>query len=523
MFDGRIPESIIGESTSKKTTMNRRILTYGQMVSFGLLLQVASAAVPALKNAPEAAGGTGLKVRALHGSQVVQSVAPKALYYRFRRGEETWKETHFVVRELWREAQRGCRWKDRKGNEQVVASLVAPLPAFDADHAKREDIKAKMDEAADAFKNPSDEELAAWVSAYTGTDVEATALKELSVSSLAAVRTVDLGKANRAAALFQMKSGEWHYAEFSFVQLAKPSEVARLLKLFLSTVVVEGATPGPAREGRWLTLKVPGYVFKTDLFESQAKAFIKNTGRQMEAMQAAYRRYVPPTKTLGESTIRVFSTRKEYDDYLARATGTEAGRTIGLWSPSHEELLILDMGKSAREETAKIMRHEAFHQYLFYATGGEHHAVWFNEGHACFFENVLYDAKRNVVRVTDDPRDRRPAAVGAAPERFAALVPKILMLDHEAFYAGTLKEVNERYAAAWAAVYFLQKAVPTFAEFAAYAKVLPTYRKALTEGASANEATRQAWDTVKGRDFVADFAMFWNKRTAAKNYEPPKS
>ena len=481
----------------------------------------ASAAVPVLKNAPETAGNAGIKVRPLQGGQVIQAVAPKAMFYRFHQGEEKWQETHFDVREFWRAAQGGCRWKDRKGNELVVAALVAPLPGFEADHAKREDIEAKMSETADAFKEATDEMLADWVSAYSGTNVGAAALKEMSVSSLAAVRTIDFGKANRAAAVFRMKSGGWHYAAFSFAQPAKPAEVTRLLKQFLSAVVATEAGAGSAKEGRWLTLKVPGYVFKTDLSESQAKAFVRNTGRLMEAMQAAYRRYVPPTKKLGESTIRVFSRQEEYDDYVSRATGKESGRTIGLWSPGHEELLVLDMGNSAREETAKILRHEAFHQYLFYATGGEYHAVWFNEGHAGFFENVQYDAKRNAVRVTDDPRDRRPAAVGADPERFAALVPKILMLDHEAFYAGTLKEVNERYSAAWAAVYFLQKGAPALAEFAAYRKVLPTYRKAMSEGADANEATRQAWDTVKGRDFAADFVKFWNKRTAAKNYEPP--
>lgn len=59
-------------------------------------------------------------------------------------------------------------------------------------------------------------------------------------------------------------------------------------------------------------------------------------------------------------------------------TGTLSA--AGLWSPTHEELLILDLGKSVREKTQKTLRHEAFHQYLFYATGGEHHAVWFNEG-----------------------------------------------------------------------------------------------------------------------------------------------
>ena len=106
----------------------------------------ASAAVPVLKNAPETAGTAGIKVRPLQGGQVVQAVAPKAMFYRFHRGEEKWQETHFDVLEFWRAAQGGCRWKDRKGNELVVAALVAPLPGFEADHAKREDIEAKMSE-----------------------------------------------------------------------------------------------------------------------------------------------------------------------------------------------------------------------------------------------------------------------------------------------------------------------------------------------------------------------------------------
>ncbi len=99
------------------------------------------------------------------------------------------------------------------------------------------------------------------------------------------------------------------------------------------------------------------------------------------------------------------------------ATGEAGDRTIGLWSPSHEELLILDMGNSARNETLKTMRHEAFHQYLYYATGNGRHAVWFNEGHATFFENVSYDAKKNYIRIWDDPKDRRPAAVASDPGR----------------------------------------------------------------------------------------------------------
>ena len=98
---------------------------------------------------------------------------------------------------------------------------------------------------------------------------------------------------------------------------------------------------------------------------------------------------------------------------------------------------------------------------------------------------------------------------------------EILPLDHAAFYSGTLHEVNDRYTAAWAAVYFLQKGAPTFKEFEMYRNVLPTYLKAMQEGRSAQEATELAWEGVKDRDFVADFLKFWGKRGGAAKYEPP--
>lgn len=484
------------------------------------------AAVPQLKGSPEAAGATGLKVKPLAGAKAVQAVTPKAQHWSYKRGEEKWTETHFDVKELWTLLQRGCEWKDRKGNTLTLATPTAFCPEFEKEHAKREDIEAKMKEDEEIFKDPSDETLAKWMGAFSGKSVEAGALSALEIPSLDAARLVDFGDGLRTAAFFRTKAGTWHYAEFKFAQEAKPKEGERLMRQFLAAVQVDKAKGGAAKggdivvEGKWMTLNMPGYVFKTDLSKSQGLAFVKTAGRMMEAMQAAYKRYVPPQKDMKASTIRVFATREGYNEYMKGATGDSGERTIGLWSPSHEELLILDQGNSARAETMKTMRHEAFHQYLFYATGKGNHAMWFNEGHACFFENVSYDARKNYVRINDDPRDRRPSAVAADPEKYAKLVPEIIRLDHNAFYSGTLSEVNEHYTAAWAAIYFLEKGAPAFKEFADYKNVLPTYMKAMAEGKDWKEATEEAWEGVKSRDFAADFLKFWGKRNAARAFEP---
>ena len=499
-----------------------------QFVSFSLAALVLPAAlyaaVPQLKGSQETAGAMGLKVKPPTGSKMKQAVTPKGQNRMFLRGAEKWTETHYDAREIWYGHECGAVWKDRKGNQLAVATPTAFCPSFEKGHAKREDIMSQMSGDADAFKEPNDETLARWASEFSEKDVKVEALVKCDVPPHSDVRLVSFDGASLGAAFFKTPAGTWHYAEFRLAQVAKPKEIEGLLRQFLKGVSVDKAKTaagGVVMEGKWMTVEVPGYRFKTDLSRSQGMAFVKNAGRLMEAMQAAYRRYVPPQKEMGVSTVRVFATRDGYNEYMKGATGEAGDRTIGLWSPSHEELLILDMGNSARSETLKTMRHEAFHQYLYYATGRGGHAMWFNEGHAGFFENVSFDAKKNYVRVWDDPKDRRPAAVASDPERFARLVKDILMLDHEAFYDGTLREVNDRYSAAWAAIYFLQKGSHAFKEFADYQGVVPAYLEAMKEGKSAREATRIAWEGVAQRDFVADFLKFWGKRTAARRYEPP--
>ena len=501
-------------------------MTKLSMVAFGCVVLTCGtlpAAVPQLKGTPEVAGSMGLKVKAMTGSQMVQALTPKSQRWGFRRGDRSWSETHYAVRDIWLAHERGAEWKDRKGNRFILAKPTAFCPALDREHAKKEDIDAAMDESGEAFKDPTDETLTRWAGEFSGKELGVDALVSDEVPSLASVRLVNFGSDSRCAAFFKVASGSWYYAQFDLAQAAKPKERETLLRQFLKGVVVDKAKAmggGIVMEGRWMTVDVPGYRFKTDLSRSQGQAFIKNAGRLMEAMQAAYKRYVPPQKDLGVSTVRVFATRDGYNEYMKGATGESGDSTIGLWSPSHEELLILDMGNSARNETLKTMRHEAFHQYLFYATGSGRHAMWFNEGHACFFENVSYDAKKNYVRIWDDPKDRRPAAVARDPERYARLAKEILLLPREDFYGGTLQEVNDRYSAAWAIVYFLEKGAPSFKEFSDYAGVLPAYLAAMKDGKSAQEATRIAWKGVAQRNFVDDFVKFWNKRNAARRYEP---
>lgn len=504
--------------------MNAKNAKIVGMALAALSLCTAGAAAPRLKGSPEAAGGTGLKIRTFAGSKAQPALTPKAQHWRFSRGEEKWTETHYDAREIWMARERVGEWKDKRGNVLTLAAPSAFCPEFEKGHAKREDIEKKMAGDDGAFADPDDKALARWAGAFADKTVMPDAVMPLTVTGFDAVRWVDMDEASSLGVFFRPKAGKWYYAAFSFADPLRPKEADTFVKTFLKGVVQGKAAArkdGISVSGQWKKFpEKDGYLYQTDLSLTQAQAFIKMAGRMMAAMREAYMRYVPPVKKLGVSSVRIFASREGYNAYMQGATGESGERSIGLWSPSHEELLILDQGNSARAETLKIMRHEAFHQYLFYATGRGNHAMWFNEGHACLFENVQYDAKKNRVRTWDDPTDRRAMRVSADPGKIAGLMEKILACDYKAFYAGTLEEVNDRYTAAWALVYFLQKGAPSMPAFSAYAGVLPAYMSAMAAGKSAEEATREAFASVAQRDLAQDFLAFWSKRTGARKYEP---
>ena len=153
-----------------------------------------------------------------------------------------------------------------------------------------------------------------------------------------------------------------------------------------------------------------------------------------------------------------------------------------------------------------------------------HPSSWFNEGHACFFETGGYSASARRLTPNDDSEQRRPKDLAKDVLGIAKLIPQILPLSHDKFYAGQLADVNRRYAAAWAVTYFLEKGIWVMDGMEAYKNVLPTYLKLMEDGKVSSEAaTEKAWASVAGRDVVADFIRFWNDpkaRKAARAYDP---
>ena len=310
----------------------------------------------------------------------------------------------------------------------------------------------------------------------------------------------------------KMPDGTEYYLDFVFAEDVPEAAAKRLLKDAAASLSTKTTGVSAAHAAmKWWTATNAQYKIMTDLDKAKGGKFITDTMRLMAAMRKSYEFYVPAKREVGVSTVRVFKTKAGYGEYL-KEIDCDMEWSIGLWSPDREELLV---AAEDREQALNIMRHEAFHQYLYYAVGGRH-AIWFNEGHACFFENVKYNPAKNTVKVVDECN--RAQWVARDPERYAANIRKILAMTREEFYGGDKDAISLNYCTAWAVTYFLEKGAYTMPAFEPYRQILPKYLELVASGVDGLEATAQAWQAVADRDVAADFLKFWKeKRKAAIN------
>ena len=436
---------------------------------------LAASAAPQLKTQAEIVAGGELKARVLAGSRGIPPPTPPMHQYRITRDGVSSEVKWYVVADLWRQRAFAGEWKDRRGNVMRLARVLSLAPVFERGDWYKEEIDKGLDECEKAFKG-TDEELGKWRGLWGG---------------------------DAKGRFVTAKNGTRWWVEFDFAESVSDADAEKLLKAFEKSVSTMTRGGGNISSMKWWEQSNDRYKFLTDLDRAKGGKFIKDAMRLMTAMRKSYEFYIPPTNEVGVCTVRVFKTLAGYREYRS-STGTEDSMSCGLWDPSREELLIAAEDPKQAQNT---MRHEAFHQYLHYATKRGDHALWFNEGHACFFENVKYNPAKNTVNVIE--KGNRATWVGQDPVRYANAIDDVVRLSYGEFYSG---DVNFHYCTAWAICYFLEKGAYASKEFAPYRGIVPKYLELMARGASAEDATAQAWALVKDRDVAADFMKFWKSK-----------
>ncbi|MEZ6021023.1 MAG: hypothetical protein R3F17_13235 [Planctomycetota bacterium] len=141
--------------------------------------------------------------------------------------------------------------------------------------------------------------------------------------------------------------------------------------------------------------------------------------------------------------VRICRDRQEYLDFGG------VPEAAGYFTPRDDELVLFDPGTS--DSLLAVMRHEAFHQYMYSALGGIGPHMWFDEGFGELMASAEIGSKRVVGFAPMTAHQATLAELSA--EGGPGLVPmdRFLRLDRQTFYANP----RAHYAQAWIWIEFL--------------------------------------------------------------------
>jgi len=497
----------------------------------------------------------GLKIKLMPKSTSEPLPPPRAYTYTFTRGSETWKQEMYDPRELWLRSQHAGRWSDGDGNVLTLARITRPMPrGFGSEHVTEEtydEVRARS-----ASQPPSQwtvKHLSEWVADFTGV-VGARAVRErasslriqdllrfelsgapagcfayavvlrcsgtktssedapwifiqVDVNPLIAVRKARMAIRKKllpslAISVFKKKPLAKHSARF---QLGDGSAVGTRSTEFEESRQRVIQSIRNMRE--WWYVETRNYIILSNL-RSKHRAMVKALQTDIEILRTAYRRFLPPRAEISAvSVLRVFATSGEYAAFV----GPQYAWSGGLWLPSRKELVIrpIDWGSSRqqRERVLRVTYHEAFHQYLFYAMDMRPASVWFDEGHAAFFENTRIGNGKLYVNEDED----RLKLLQQMPGHTRRAIPSLLRMSHADFYAGTQQMRADNYALAWALIYYLRKAAP-LEKPPRHAEILDLYADALWATGDGSAATSKAFEHTRMNALIADFISFWSSK-----------
>jgi len=196
---------------------------------------------------------------------------------------------------------------------------------------------------------------------------------------------------------------------------------------------------------KWHVTDAEEFTIIDDL--PSGREFIATLTNDLPVMRRKYASAVP-THIDGSNVLcvaRIFADRDEYVDALMLSGRTNMTWSAAYWCPGRREI-VAHLSDWGGQRLLRTFRHEAFHQYLSYATAMISASPWLNEGYAQFFEDeTSLDWELGYRPKPDDL------------ERFSGMLPGLFAMDYEAFYAGSNEERHLKYRLAWSVVVFMEK------------------------------------------------------------------
>ena len=233
-----------------------------------------------------------------------------------------------------------------------------------------------------------------------------------------------------------------------------------------------------------------------------SRSFIETLTNDFPVMRAKFAAALP-TPLSGSNVLcvaRIYASRDEYLDALEMDGLTNMTWSAAYWSPQRRELVAY-LPPDGGQELLRNIRHEAFHQYLSYATSMISASPWLNEGYAQYFEDDASADWGEGFELTDESLDR-----------LAAAIPGLLLMDYEQFYGGGDFERRFKYRLAWSVVRFLEQGADEV-RLKPFAGLKQRYVETLLETHDMRRATSAAFkDEDLLKKFLSEWKKFWLKK-----------
>lgn len=386
---------------------------------------------------------------------------PRASSFLMTRGESRRLEDRYSAFDLWVSESVDGRWMDEEGRVFVLAHLSSLPPLGDAAKA----VKTRVDFAATRVPIKK-RDLRAVRTAVGELSPVAITEKESRPRQLPrGFKDVDYWQGTNTSAIvcayLLEKSDTWRFASW---ELAEGDDFGASLKLFEREFLakearaLEFAAPALSPEEpperarlrldarhsvamypKWHVTDGEDFVVLDDL---PTRDFAIAFTNDLKALRREFARVFPPEVDITNSlaVARIYSNRNEYLEALEASGLTDMGWSAAYWSPERRELV-------ASGADLKTLRHEAFHQYLSYATAFREVEPYLNEGYAQYFEDPeSLDWRLPNGKPSDEDL-----------ERLSFLLPALFKMNYEEFYAGSDEDRLLKYRLAWSFAVFLEK------------------------------------------------------------------
>jgi hypothetical protein len=224
-------------------------------------------------------------------------------------------------------------------------------------------------------------------------------------------------------------------------------------------------------------------------------SFMNSLTNDLQQARSRFAKVIP-SPIEGSNVLALARIYFSRDDYLA-AAGSNMYWSAAYWNASRREL-VSSFPQGGYAELCGTLRHEAFHQYLSYATSMIPTSPWLNEGYAQFFED---ESKIHW------PRGISPEMI----EAFSEQLPKLFRYDYGQFYAGTDEERSIKYMLAWSIAYFIENGAPKV-RFNPFAKLKERYIEKLLQSCDMHSATSYSFESAENFElFISEWEKFWKK------------